>query len=122
VQGVALATGIVTAPAHGLGAFGAIVSVRIKGYQIPRGINAVWRATVLTADTVQLNHWIAPTNPNVVAFGKNPTIRKQVYTYVSITGARIVRATSHYTGKPTELLGGRRRTRRTSLAGQPVAV
>jgi hypothetical protein len=98
------------------------VSVRIKGYQIPRGINAVWRATVLTADTVQLNHWIAPTNPNVVAFGKNPTIRKQVYTYVSITGARIVRATSHYTGKPTELLGGRRRTRRTSLAGQPVAV
>lgn len=120
ITGIALQTGIVTAPAHGLGAAGAIVQVRIKGFKVPEGLNRVWRATVLTDSTFQLNFYTPPLDTTLTPFGLNPTVRKQTYTYVQIAGAEIVRATAHYTGRPTELLGGRRRTRRSSQAGQPV--
>lgn len=116
VTGVNLTTGIVTIPSHGFGGAGSLHKVRIKGFKVPKGLNAVWNVTVLDGSTVQLNFYTPPTT-TVVPFGKAPTARLQQYTYVPIQTASIVRATSHYTGRPTELLGGRRRTRQPASGG-----
>lgn len=120
VTNVALATGIVTAPAHGLGAAGAIVRVRVKGFIVPRGLNKVWKATILTDSTLQLNFYTPPTQVNLAPYAITPTVRLQTYIYVQIAEAVIDRVTSHYTGRPIELLGGRRRTRRRTQGGIPV--
>lgn len=114
VTNLTLDTGVITCPAHGYGPVGTVVTTRISGFSSPSGVNKVWRATVLTADTLQLSFWQAITGVNVK--GNNPTSRLQVYVLIQINKAEVVRATSHYTGRPTGLLGGRRRKRKNQTA------
>jgi hypothetical protein len=121
ITGVNLTTGVVTCPNHALGGAGAIAKTRISGFKIPKGLNQVWRVTVIDANSFQLNFY-APPAVTVVPFGVNPTSRAQLFIYVPIQTAEIIRATSHYTGRPTALLGGRRRNRQTQQGGLPVAV
>lgn len=106
-----LATGVVTVPAHGMGAPGDVVRVRISRFTQPKSVNKVWRAVVLTADTLQLS-FFEPIS-DLTATGINPTARLQVYTTLAIATAAYVYATSHRIGRPTGLHGGRRRTVRT---------
>lgn len=104
------ATGIVTAPNHGLGAVGEIVNVRIKGTGIRNRLNNLWHVTIINTSTVQINFWV-PENPYIPITGKKPTIRKQVYTQVQISTCAPGMIASHKTGRPTGLLGGRRKQR-----------
>lgn len=104
-------TGIVTCPAHGFGAAGSTLKVRVQGFQSPKAANKIWRIVVIDPNTFQLSFWKPLTG--VTVSGNNPLARPQTYTMLQITLAAIVRATSHYTGRPTGLLGGRRRRRQT---------
>lgn len=119
---LAILTGIITVPAHGFGAVGTIISIRVSGFLLPRGVNKVWNATILTGDTLQLQFYVPPTDAGLVPFAIQATARLQTKLYVQINAAEIVRATEHYTGRPTEVLGGRRRNRRRSRGGLPVDV
>lgn len=109
---VVVASGVVTVPNHGFGASGDVVKVRIKGTTGYRPLNAIWRSTIIDSNTIQLNFW-TPQPSTVVIGGANPTARLQSYILVPIQNVEVVRATSHRTGRPTDLLGGRRRARRT---------
>lgn len=109
ITGLVLATGIVTCPAHGYGPAGTTVKVRVQGFTTPKSANKVWRITVIDANSFQLNFWQVPTDTAVT--GNNPTVRLQSYILIQIASGRVVRASSHYTGRPTGLLGGRRRRR-----------
>lgn len=120
ITSVALATGVVTAPGHGLTPIGSVKSVRLSGFLSPRGLNKVWNVIVSSVDTLTLLGYVAPTNPNVAVSFVLAKLREQVKIPVQINEAVIVRATEHYTGRPTELLGGRRRNRRSHRAGTPV--
>lgn len=104
-------TGVVTVPAHGFGAAGTTLKVRVKGVKGIAAANQVWRITVLTADTVQLSFWIETSE--VIQPGGNPVMTPQTYVFVKTTAAEAGIATSHYTGRPTGLLGGRRRKRKS---------
>lgn len=108
VSNLAPTTGIVTCTAHGYGPAGTTLKVRIQGFASPKVANKVWRITVIDADTFQLNFWQSTSGP---VSGNNPTARAQVYTYIQVSGLEVVRATSHRTGRPIGLLGGRRRRR-----------
>jgi hypothetical protein len=84
--------------------------VRIKGVQGMTVANGIWRVQKLSDTTFQLNGWI----PTSQLFGKgNPTIRNQVYTFLTIATVKMPRSTSHRVGKPGGLLGGRRKRRKT---------
>jgi hypothetical protein len=111
VTALAIATGILTVPAHGYGPAGTVVRIRVQGFTLPVQANQIWRATVIDADTLQLNFWTPLSN--IPVYGKNPTCRLQTYVYVQSTSLEVVRATSHRTGRPIALLGGRRRRRKT---------
>ena len=112
IDGVALATGIVSCPSHGYGAAGATLNVRLMGFSSPKILNKVWRITVIDSNSFKLAFWQVPTETAVT--GNNPVARAQVYTFVQIGEAKVIRASSHYTGRPTGLLGGRRRRRQTA--------
>jgi hypothetical protein len=103
-------TGFVTAPNHGLGAVGAIVPVRIKGAGQRNPLNGRWNVTIQDTNTVSINFWV-PETVAIPITGKNPTIRKQAYTQVQIASATVGIISEHKTGRPTNLLGGRRRAR-----------
>jgi len=107
ITNLALATGIVSCPAHGYGAAGATLTVRIMGFSSPRSVNRVWRITVIDENSFQLSFWHVPVETTVD--GNNPVARRQIYIFVPIASSKIIRATSHYTGRPTGLLGGRRK-------------
>lgn len=109
VSALAVTTGILTVPAHGFGANGSVIRVRVKGFSSPKQVNKVWRATVISADTIQLNFWTALADTTVVS-GINPTCRLQTYIQVPIASTATGIVSSHYTGRPSNLLGGRRRT------------
>lgn len=100
--------GVVTCLGHG---FATGARVRIKGFKGITGANRVWSITNLTVDTFSLNLYTPPVGFSVVP--GTPTARLQTYIQPQISGGRVVRVTSHKTGRPTGLLGGRRRTRRT---------
>jgi hypothetical protein len=120
ITSVALATGIVTSVGHGLAALGSVKSMRLSGFLSPRGLNKVWNVIVDTVDTVKLLGYVPPSNPNVAVSFVLAKMREQIKIPIQINDAVIVRATEHYTGRPTELLGGRRRNRRSHRAGTPV--
>lgn len=98
--------------------------VRIKGMGKGSPANGVWPITWVTPTPpgvpfAQINNWIpstfVPTKPP-----KKPLCTQQVYIYPLISSpggtpplaaAEIVRGTSHKTGRPTEVLSGRRRSR-----------
>jgi len=110
ITALVLATGVVTCPAHGFGAPGSTTKVRITGFATPSSANKIWRISIIDANSFQLSFWQQPTDTTVT--GNNPTARVQAYVYFPIKTSEIIRATSHYTGKPTGLLGGRRRRRK----------
>jgi hypothetical protein len=82
--------------------------VRIKGVRGMTVANGIWKVDKLTDGSYQLRGWVPTTLPFLAG---NPTMRLQSYVYQSIASATIVRTTSHRVGKPTALLGGRRRKR-----------
>lgn len=110
ITGLNTTTGVVTCPAHGYGAAGTTLQVRIKGFSTPKDANGLWRITVIDANTFQLSFWTALDDSTVK--GKNPTSTAQTYILQPVASGEVIRASSHYTGRPTGLLGGRRRSRR----------
>ncbi len=109
VQGIS-ATGVVTAPGHGLGV--GVKKVRLsRNGVLPTSfaINRIWKAATIDANTFQLIEWVQPTG---FVFYKSGTYSIQVYGYTTISDARVDRATSHKTGRPTALGSGRRKTRK----------
>jgi hypothetical protein len=100
--------GVVTVPGHGY-ADNAIVRIsRVKG---DVRANKVWRIQRIDADTFSLIGWVALAVP--IPYQGSGTVRLQTFIYKAITEAVVVRATSHKTGRPFGLLGGRRRVRKT---------
>lgn len=80
--------------------------VRVKGVKGIPGINGIWRVTKVADQTYKLQGWQAIT----ATFEKsNASIRKQTYVGQPIASVQYVQSTSHKVGKPTGLLGGRRR-------------
>lgn len=122
VTDINLATGVIKAPAHGLGNPKAIADGRLSGVLNPRGINRVWSCLVIDSDSFQLIGYTPPIDTGLKPAWIKAYIRPQKKVYSAISTCEIVRATSHYTGRPTGLLGGRRRNRRRSRAGTPVDV
>ena len=118
ISAINLQTGIVNALGHGFGKSGSIVSVRLRGFQFPKQINRVWQCHVIDNDNFQCDFW-APIVPAAPALAKKPTARLQSYVMTPIVLAEVERASSHYTGRPTDLLGSRRRTRRSTLVSIP---
>lgn len=108
ITGFANLTGFVTCPGHGMGGAGLIRKVRIKGAGIRNPLNGLFNVTIIDANTVQINFW-SPETPSIPITGKNPTIRLQVYTQIQISAAETGIISSHKTGRPTNLLGGRRK-------------
>ncbi len=101
------ATGIFTAPNA---AFLTGDKVRVKGAKNYKAINRIWKITKLVpTDTYQLQQWSPVTG--FTALGGHPTARKQSYVYQQITDVKIVSASSHKTGRPFGLAGGRRKAR-----------
>lgn len=105
-----VATGEVTVPAHGFGANGATIRVRIKGFQSPTAVNKIWRAVVKDVDTITLSFAGELVGQTVKAI--QPKARLQTYELLGCSNAQILRSSSHYTGRPIDLFGGRRKTRR----------
>lgn len=103
------ATGLVTVGAHN---FLTTNKVRISRVNGVTAANGIWRVIVPlnSTNTFNLAGWIPQTTP----FAKSPsaTVRLQSYTYQQLADMTIERATSHKVGRPTDLLGGRRKTRK----------
>lgn len=110
ISGFNPTTGVVTVPAHGY-TIGTIIKVRIKGAGIRNLWNGLWNVTVIDANTISVNFWVVP-NPLPFITGKRPTCTQQIYTQIAIATAAPGNISSHYTGRPTGLLGGRRRIRK----------
>lgn len=103
--------GVVTCPLHN---YPDQSVIRIKGTKGLTQANGKWRITVIDSNSYSLNFWVAPAVA-VPATG-NPTSKLQTYTQVQIASCEVVRASSHKTGRPIGLLGGRRRTRKKASA------
>jgi hypothetical protein len=80
--------------------------VRIKGTKGVPGLNGIWRVQKLSDTTFTLIGWISST---FAITKSNGTIRLQSYVFQPISVCGILRSTSHRVGKPSGLLGGRRR-------------
>jgi hypothetical protein len=81
----------------------------------------VWGYTIIDANTVQLLGWSNPL-AKVPIVGAASTATQQVKQFEAITTSVVVRATSHKTGRPFGLAGGRRTRPKTQAVGLPVAV
>jgi hypothetical protein len=99
-------TGVVTVSAHGYSTNDRIRISRTGG--IP-GLNKIWTVQVIDANTFQL---IAiPVGGFTGGYTKPGTAQKQVILFQQITGASVLRASKHDTGRPFGLLSGRRKRR-----------
>lgn len=96
-----------------MGVDGALVKVRISRFTSPSAINGVWlvRCNAGPPQSVTLIRWTPLPSGTIVA-GTSPTITKQTYILQTIKTAVIGDATSHYTGKPGALLGGKKRKKK----------
>lgn len=103
VVAAATSAGILTVRAHGYAADSLVRVSRGKGLT---EINGLWRVTVVDPDTLQLQGFVVPPLP--APYRGGATVRLQQYRLEPIQTASIVRATSHKTGRPFGLLGGRR--------------
>lgn len=102
------ATGIVTAPGHTYANGQQVRISRMKGFPTA---NKVWRITNVSipSGTFTLVGWAPVTG----LYGGHGTSTLQVYTFLGIQSAEVIRATSHRAGRPFGLLGGRRKRRVT---------
>jgi hypothetical protein len=102
-------TGLVTVGAHNFLTNDRVRISRINGLT---DANGIWRVINATSSTTSfsLAGWI----PSTQVYSKSPSaqVRLQKYAYQSITNISLERATSHKVGKPTDLLGGRRKKRK----------
>lgn len=101
VTGITL-TGLVTCPAHG---YPDQSVVRISGARGMTGVNRVWVISLIDANSFQLVNAVGL--GGAMVSNAKPTARLQSRILMPITGAIFVRATSHRTGRPSALLGGR---------------
>jgi hypothetical protein len=108
---------VITITAHGFTDLDLVRISRVRGD--PRS-NRVWRINRIDTDTFSLIGWVEL----AVAFPYlgGGTAVAQVYSFRPIVQAEVVRATSHRTGRPSGLLGGRRRRRPTLLVGTAAVV
>lgn len=100
--------GVCTVTGHGYATNSKVRISRGKGLT---QINKVWRITSIDPNTFSLQGWVDPL-VNTPYLG-NATAQLQSPIFVPIVDVETVRASSHKTGRPFGLLGGRRRTRRT---------
>lgn len=112
VTSVAGTTGLVTTGVnHGFANNDFVRLMRIQG--IPE-INGIWQISDVDATTFRLIGWQTTT---AVMTRSNAVAVKQAHVPLGIIDAQIVQATSHRVGKPSGLLGGRRRRPGISLVG-----
>jgi hypothetical protein len=112
-------TGVIAAPAHGVPVNGRVYKVRVKGTGIRNYLNQIWSVIAPDANTLQVQNWQAPTIPAVI-FGKTPTVHLQSYIQVQINAVSVGIISAHKCGRPSNLLGGRRKTRQTTGVFSPV--
>lgn len=105
------AAGVVTIPGHGYNALLVPRKVRISRAKNMAYANKVWRITNLTTDTFQLVGWDPPASLGTYQGGGKS--QAQLYDEIAFNEAEFVRATSHKTGRPSNVLSGRRRARKT---------
>jgi hypothetical protein len=82
--------------------------IRVKNVTSPKRVNRIWRAIKTADNTFQLLGWIAGTE---VFNGIKASARLQQYAAQGIVAVDYVQSTKHNVGRPTGLLGGRRRRR-----------
>lgn len=100
--------GIVTVAAHGYDNNDLVRISRARGMTVA---NAIWRITVIDANSFSLQGWTGGSTTPV--YEGNGVVRRQIYAYPAISDCSIDRATKHNVGRPFALLSGRRRRRRT---------
>lgn len=112
VTAVVGTTGVVTTGVvHGFNNNDFVRLMRIQGIS---GINGIWQVTDVDATTFRLIGWQSTTETMTRS---NAVAVKQLHIPLGVVEARIVQATSHRVGKPTGLLGGRRKRPSSSLVG-----
>lgn len=109
ILGINPTTGLVTVSAHNYLNDQVVRISRVRGLTEANGL---WRVIIPPSSTTTftLAGWV----PSEQVYTKSPAanVRLQTYIFQPISLAQIDRATSHKVGRPTELLGGRRKTRR----------
>ncbi len=100
--------GVCTVTGHGYATNAKVRISRAKGLT---QLNKVWRVTTIDANTFSLQGWVDPLV--ITPYLGNATVQLQSPIFVPITDIATVRASSHKTGRPFGLLGGRRRIRKT---------
>lgn len=99
--------GVITAVGHGL-ADGD--QVRVSGVTGRTWVNGLWKVVSSTTDTFMLDKAIPPTpNPDYTGGG---TVQLKTPLYVAIDVAEVDGCSEHRVGRPSEVLTGRRKTRR----------
>lgn len=96
--------GVITSTGHGL------VSndiTRISRVQGNGNWNGLWTVARIDDNSFSLVSYVPPAGVTVVYIGKGSS-RKQVHIYPAIQTAKIVRVTKRNTGRPSNLLSGRR--------------
>jgi hypothetical protein len=101
--------GVVSCTGHGLNTDD---KTRLSRVVSPTSLNKIWKVVRISADTFSLVGPPSDIPSTGATVGLNTTSQKQLAQYLQITSATVDRATEHRTGRPTELLIGRRRTRR----------
>jgi hypothetical protein len=99
-------TGVVTAAAHG---FDGTLPIRVSRVKKNKYPNKIWSIGSVTADTFQLIGFDDPT-PGGYAL-RFAIARPQLFGPLQIAGVQAIRATSHKTGRPTDLLSGKSKTK-----------
>lgn len=92
--------------------------VRIQRLNGVPGINGIWQIRDATATTFALVGW---PSSDALMTRSNARVQKQDRVLVPIRDVEIVQVTSHKVGRPTGLLGGRRKRPSKSLVGPLVA-
>lgn len=82
--------------------------VRVKGVRGLTTANGIWRVTKVADQQYRLQGWVSTTQPMTKS---NASIRAQIYAGQPISKVEAIQSTSHKVGKPTGLLGGRRKRR-----------
>lgn len=118
--GVNQTTGVISAPGHGVPVNGKPYRIRLKGCGFHHYLNNLWWVIAPDANSLQIQQWTAPAIIIPIT-GKNPSVTLQTYVNPSIATVQTGITSSHKTGRPTGLLGGRRRTRLFPAGPSPAA-
>lgn len=100
--------GVVSSNSHGFATNDKVRVQRVKQGKYP---NKIWDIIKLDDNSFQLSGFSDPVVGSFY-YCRGAIARKQLYTAVGITDLKVVRATSHKTGRPTDLLSGKSKIRR----------